>query len=124
MLRCSCSSRSSIERIIVPGVQLTRGWKLQDFASGEGEVQGAYRKEFDHSQWLAVAVPGDVHRTLIDSGRIPDPFWDQNETACAWMEEREWWYRITFVPPLEPLRADERLRLVFHGLDTFASIWL
>ncbi len=39
-------------------------------------------------------MAGDVHRTLIDSGRIPDLFYDRNETACAWMKEREWWYMI------------------------------
>src|SRR4051812_40480507 len=38
------------------------------------------------------------------------------------MEEREWWYRLRFEAP--EIGDDERLRLVFHGLDTFATLWL
>jgi beta-mannosidase len=40
------------------------------------------------------------------------------------MEEREWWYRLSFDGPQEPSGPDERLLLIFHGLDTFATIWL
>jgi len=69
-------------------------------------------------------VPGDVHRALIAVGRIEDPFYDQNEFNCAWIEEREWWYRVHFDGTDSALRVGERLRLVFHGLDTFATIWL
>lgn len=98
--------------------------KLQDFAPGEGVQQGAYRERFDDAAWVPVSVPGDVHRALIAAGRIPDPFYDRNESLCAWMEEREWWYRLQFEGPAEPLGQDERLRLIFEGLDTFATIWL
>jgi beta-mannosidase len=58
------------------------------------------------------------------AGRIEDPFYDRNEERCAWVEEREWWYRLSFDGPLEPPQPDERLLLVFHGLDTFATVWL
>src|SRR5437879_9108355 len=40
------------------------------------------------------------------------------------MEEREWWYRISFESEEKPLRQDERFLLVFQGLDTFVTIWL
>jgi beta-mannosidase len=40
------------------------------------------------------------------------------------MEEREWWYRISFDSDEKPLGRDERLLLVFQGLDTFVTIWL
>src|SRR5918994_3519953 len=98
--------------------------KLHDYAPGNGVTAGAHTADFDDAAWLDVAIPGDVHRTLIASGRIPDPFVDQNETACAWMEEREWWYRIQLVAPTEPLAGDERLRLALHGLDTFVTVYL
>ena len=44
--------------------------------------------------------------TLIAAGRIPDPFYAENETACAWIEEREWWYRLPLDIPSEPLDAE------------------
>src|SRR5690349_20480985 len=99
-------------------------WRLQDFAPGEGVATGAHTEHFDDGAWLPIAAPGDVHRTLIAAGRLPDPYYDQNETACAWMEDREWGYRVRCKAPAEPRAADERLRLVFLGLDTFATIWL
>src|SRR3712207_904760 len=58
------------------------------------------------------------------AGRIEDPFYDRNEEKCAWMEEREWWYRLSFDGPPEPPEPDEWLLLIFRGLDTFATIWL
>lgn len=99
-------------------------WKLLDFASGEGVTNGAQTVGFNDHDWLSISAPGDVHRTLVDAGRIPDPFWDRNETACAWMESREWWYRTGLDAEAEMLASGDRLDLVFQGLDTFATIWL
>lgn len=96
--------------------------KLKDYAPGEGAKVGAFTEGFEENEWLPVAVPGDVHRALVAAGRIEDPFYDRNEGKCAWVEEREWWYRLAFDGPEEPLSPDERLRLIFHGLDTFVTI--
>lgn len=99
-------------------------WKLQNFAPGEGLALGAHAAQFADDAWLPIAVPGDVHRALLAAGRIPDPFYDRNEDQVAWMEGREWWYRTAFDGPAAPADGGERLQLVFHGLDTFATIWL
>ena len=99
-------------------------WKLKDFAPGDGLAQGAFSEGFDDHGWLDIPAPGDVHRALIAAGRIEDPFYDQNEKKCAWIEDREWWYRLRFEGPSQSLRPDERLELVFHGLDTFVTLWL
>lgn len=99
-------------------------WRLKDFAPGGGEALGAFAHQFDTDDWIDVAVPGDVHRALIDAGRIADPFYNRNELDCSWIEEREWWYRTQFSYDQEPPESQERLQLVFHGLDTFATIWL
>jgi beta-mannosidase len=100
------------------------GWKLRDFASGAGRTDGVHLPAYADDDWIDVAVPGDVHRALIETGRIPDPFYDRNETDCAWMEQREWWYRAHFETPREAMDADVRQELVFHGLDTFATVYL
>lgn len=101
-------------------------WKFGDFVPGGGVAAGVLGDPFDDRDWLEIAAPGDVHRALIAAGRIPDPFYDRNELACAWMEEREWWYRLRFTTPVNTaeLAADERVRLTFEGLDTFVTIWL
>jgi beta-mannosidase len=81
---------------------------LKDFAPGEGVALGAFAGQFDTGDWIDV----------------PDPFYDRNELDCAWVEEREWWYRPRFTVHQAPLQPDERLLLVFHGLDTYVTIWL
>ena len=97
-------------------------WKLKDFSPGEGIVLGAHAEEFDTDDWIDVTVPGDVHQALMAVGRIRDPFYDRNEFECAWVEEREWWYRTRFMYQQGSLQSDERLLLIFHGLDTFVTI--
>ena len=106
--------------------QMFERWKLQDFAPGEGAAAAAQAPDHDDAAWIPVPVPGDVHRALLAAGRIPDPFYDRNEDQVSWMEGREWWYRTRFDGPdgPPPPGADERLRLVFHGLDTYATVWL
>ncbi len=98
--------------------------RLKDFAPGEGVRIGAFQERFEEEGWIPIPVPGDVHRALLDAGRIEDPFYDRNEEKCAWIEDREWWYRVIFDGPKAPASLDERLRLIFHGLDTFATIYL
>lgn len=102
---------------------LERG-RLGEFAPGRGAPAGAFRRDFDDESWLEVTLPTDVHTALVDSGRIPHPYVDANESAVAWVAQREWWYRCAFgdVGP-RPI-AGERVRLVFHGLDTAVEIWL
>jgi beta-mannosidase len=96
---------------------------VRDFAPGEGLAAGAAASGPAAEGWVEVPVPGDVHRALVAAGRIPHPFYDRNEDLVAWMEEREWWYRLRFDGPEAPA-GDERLRLVLHGLDTFATVFL
>ena len=69
----------------------------------------------DDSAWLPVPVPGDLHEALTRAGRLPDLDYGLNDTAAAWVEEREWWWRLDVPGPGV---------LVCEGLDTFATIYL
>jgi beta-mannosidase len=95
----------------------------RDFAPGDGLAAGAAAPDHPADGWIDVPVPGDLHRALLAAGRIPDPFYDRHEDDVRWMEDREWWYRLSFEAP-RPAAGDERLRLVFHGLDTYATAYL
>lgn len=75
------------------------------------------------TDWGPALVPGGVHEALLQADVIAHPYYDRNEESVRWIEERDWWYRTTFQSPAG-LAADERLRLVFHGLDTVADVWL
>ncbi|NPV66669.1 MAG: glycoside hydrolase family 2 protein [Anaerolineae bacterium] len=99
-------------------------WKLHDFDPGVGLAAGVHRIDFDETGWVDVPVPGDVHRALLAAGWIQDPFYDRNEDSVRWMEEKEWWYRLRFNGPEAPPAPGERDRLIFHGMDTFATVYL
>ena len=71
---------------------------------------------------LPIAAPGDVYQTLVAAGRLDHPFEARNEADAAWVRDREWWWRTTFVAPA--WSADEEIALAFEGLDTFAEIFL
>ena len=77
------------------------------------------RPEMD---WLPATVPGGVHEALLAAGRIADPYFDRNEGAARWVEERDWWFRTQI--PASPSWRRGRTLLVCHGLDTVADLWL
>lgn len=97
-------------------------WRIKDFDVGAGETAGAFADPADGPGWVAASAPGDVYLALQAASRIPDPFEDGGEAACAWVADREWWWRADFDAPA--LAAGQRLTLTFEGLDTFAEVWL
>jgi beta-mannosidase len=99
-----------------------RRWRLKDFGENEGVAARAFDTIDSDDGWIEVEAPGDVYLALHAAGRIPDPFGDRAEKACAWVKDREWWWRTDFEAP--HVADDQRLILEFEGLDTFATIWL
>lgn len=77
----------------------------------------------DGGKWLKAKVPGVVHLDLLRNRRIPDPFFRMNELEVAWVEEKYWLYKREFFVDRKFLNHDLVI-LKFHGLDTFATIWL
>ncbi len=102
-------------------LDLNADWRLRGYEPGDGALAEACCPDFDDSEWLPVAVPGDVHSALIAAGKLPEPFDDMNIEKCQWVEDKEWWYRLSFECPAD-LTGDAEL--VFDGLDTYATIWL
>ncbi|MDP2956562.1 MAG: glycoside hydrolase family 2 protein [Longimicrobiales bacterium] len=73
--------------------------------------------------WVPATVPGTVHTDLLAAGHIPDPFSGDREAELSWIEEQGWTYRRDF--DVDPgLLREERLDLVFEGLDTWATVTL
>ncbi len=97
-------------------------WRLKDFDVGAGAPALAFDATADAVDWIDIAAPGDVYLALHAAGRLPHPFGDRAEAACAWVKDREWWYRTDLEAPFAG--PAKRLVLDFEGLDTFATIWL
>ncbi|MBK8138098.1 MAG: glycoside hydrolase family 2 protein [Chloroflexi bacterium] len=72
---------------------------------------------------MPAPVPGCVHTALLAAGRIPDPFFRDQEKQQMWVGETDWLYQRDFDVPPEILARD-RVLLRCHGLDTLATITL
>lgn len=69
---------------------------------------------------VPATVPGTSHTALVEQGLIPDPYLGTNETTLAWMKRTTWRYATVLdEPPAEP---DERVDLLFEGIDTVATV--
>ncbi|GAA2511629.1 glycoside hydrolase family 2 protein [Winogradskya humida] len=86
------------------------------------DLGGAWElREHANDSAVPAIVPGCVHVDLINAGRLPDPFQDDNEKAVAWVGRTDWEYTRE-VARSGP--AHERVDLVFDGLDTVAAVEL
>jgi beta-mannosidase len=102
------------------GVALLDRWQFKDFAPGEGLAAGAQNGAA--AGWIDIPAPGDIYTALIDAKRLAHPFEGRHEADAGWVRDREWWWQTTFIAP--PPDRGEQVRLVFEGLDTFATIYL
>src|SRR5262245_1674816 len=93
-------------------VDLHSGWTVR-------AVAGAIPERIGDAP-VPATVPGTVHTDLLAAGLIPDPYLGTNETALAWFHRSSWLYRTTV--PAVPAAEDERVDLVFDGLDTVATV--
>lgn len=104
--------------------RLNNNWFVRYCDYGRGERFG-FHTEQSTKQWLPATVPGDVHLDLMAAGMIKDPFYGLESDHCLWMEEKDWWYRtVLSIPDLERTREQKHILLKFHGLDTFATVYL
>lgn len=70
---------------------------------------------------LQGSVPGCVHADLIRDGRIPDPWYRDQEKEIHWVCHRDWIYEKAFTVDARMLRYENAV-LVFEGLDTFCRV--
>ncbi|MGJ7451931.1 glycoside hydrolase family 2 protein [Aquipuribacter sp. MA13-13] len=70
---------------------------------------------------VPASVPGVVHTDLVAAGLIPDPYLDDNEALLAWVGLTDWVYETSFD---WTAGAGDRRSMVWHGLDTVATVEL
>jgi len=107
----------------VDWISLDGLWLLKDYAHKAGEADRPFEPDHPTDGWLPTPVPGDIHPTLAEHGRLPaDIFYGQNVEQCKWTGRREWWFRRDFEIDAAWLRP--RTELVFEGIDLFGGVWL
>lgn len=81
-------------------------------------------KGLDTLDFMYAHVPGCVHTDLVRAQIIPDPLTGINETLCQWIGEKDWVYETLPFDTPEEIFAKEIIRLKFHQLDTYATVYL
>jgi len=71
---------------------------------------------------IPATVPGNVEIDLEKAGKIKDPRIGNHIYALREFETCQWWYQKKFFA--SEFSSDDRIELVFEGLDCFAEIWL
>ena len=77
---------------------------------------------FSHKIPGSQEIHCSIHLDLLAAKHIPDPFIGLNESKLQWVHDKTWIYTTTFEGTA--VQKDERVDLVFDGLDTFATVKL
>lgn len=93
------------------------------FPSQTLHLQSGWNLHSDTLKTIPAQIPGTVHTDLLDAGIISDPFYNQQEEALRWIEEKDWVYSCEFEIN-DSLLNYATANLVFEGLDTEATIYL
>lgn len=80
-------------------------------------------RDKNEAEYYPANVPGTVHTDLRGNGVIPNPFYGCNEQKLQWIGERSWIYKTQFYVD-SAILSKKNIRLVFEGLDTYASVLL
>lgn len=103
-------------------LSLNGKWKLTYFPEGDACPKNPKELFSLGQKSIRAEVPGNVELDLMQAGIIKDPFYGLNSKGLRQYEFYEWWYEREFAVPAE--WRDRDFELVFHGLDTIATIWL
>jgi beta-mannosidase len=72
---------------------------------------------------INVSIPSNNISDLLKNNLILDPFVDTNEDSIQWIAQQNWEYQTTF-DVLPSLFQHTKKQLIFHGLDTYADVYL
>ena len=70
---------------------------------------------------LSCRVPCSVYETLYQAGKIPDPYWGENESVLTQVSDGDYSFEKRF--DAAQLHGD-RYVLTLEGVDTLADIML
>ncbi len=74
--------------------------------------------------YIPATVPGSVYSDLINSGRMEDPYWRDNEMKALELMKNDFEYMGSFKVDKDELADADEALLCFNGLDTIADIFL
>lgn len=72
---------------------------------------------------IPITIPGGIHSALFAAGRIPDPFFGQNEKKTQWVGQKEWIVERSVEIPASLLKRDSVI-LRLEDVDTYCTLSL
>lgn len=91
--------------------------------NGLWKMQVIGENVFDVEEEISVSIPGSVYSGLLEAGKMPDPFYRDNELKALKLMENDFaFYRSFSIEELD-LKADALL-LQFAGIDTLGDIYV
>ncbi len=103
-------------------ISLDGSWKLYYGPQGNGGPDHPDQLSSIPMKGTDAIVPGNVELDLLRGGEIRDPFYGDNIHDLKKYETYQWWYQRSFETPSHI--GDQRVELVFHGVDCIAVYWL
>lgn len=106
------------------GLSLDGRWMLQFGPLREGKARPESPQQLADADWPRVdaIVPGNVEIDLARAGVLPDLTVGDRCFATRSFESCDWWYTHTFASPQR--QPNDRIELIFEGIDTLATVWL
>lgn len=97
-------------------IEINKGWEFRQASSLNNSAAASF---------LPVAqFPTVAHIDLLHHKIIPDPYIDDHEIECLWVNDADWTYRTSSIPRVELPSPNAHVVLVFEGLDTVVDVFL
>lgn len=77
----------------------------------------------DNPEYFDTAIPASVYGILVRAGRIPDPYYGENQYDAFAVSEMDYIFEHIFSAEEELLNCD-KIYLRFRGIDTVSDIFL
>ncbi len=98
-------------------LQLDGEWEFKEFPESARRM-----RDLDQGGWMQAPVPSSIYTCLAHAGFITETELHANPENFHWISQRSWIFRKQF--DLRPsFQKNDRIRLIFEGLDTVAHVW-
>ena len=74
-------------------------------------------------EWMEARVPGSVYAVLLEQGKMPDPYYRDNELNATRLMENDFVYE-TDLEITEEMLSMDGVMLRFEGIDTLGEVYL
>ncbi|MFI3177472.1 MAG: glycoside hydrolase family 2 protein [Eubacteriales bacterium] len=76
-----------------------------------------------HTEWMDATIPGTIYQSLLENGKMEDPYYRDNEIRANDLMEEDYELEYSFHVE-EDLLCQDSISLIFYGIDTIVSIYL